>query len=59
MARRVADVRTGLHVLQGPDRRDPRSLPVTLVDASPAERLTIAVMLAIFADSPGLAAAEP
>ncbi len=45
MARRVADVRAGLRILAGADPRDPRSLPVRLTDAaSPAERLTIAVM---------------
>ncbi len=49
MARRVADVRAGFHILEGPDRRDPRSLPLTMTDASPAERFTIALM----ADPPG------
>ena len=49
MARRVADVRAGLKVLAGPDIRDPRSIPVTLTDSEPAERLTIGVM----ADPPG------
>jgi amidase len=49
MARRVADVRLGLEILAGPDRRDPVSLPVTLTDAEPGARLRIAVL----ADPPG------
>jgi len=49
MARRIADVRVALHAIEGPDRRDPRSIPVTLTDASAAERFTIAVM----SDPPG------
>ncbi len=49
MARRIADVRAALLVLAGPDPRDPRSLPVTLTDAAPGERLRIAVM----AEPPG------
>ena len=44
MARRVADVRAGLKILAGADPRDPRSVPATLTDSAPAERLTIAVM---------------
>jgi amidase len=51
MARNVGDVRLGLEILAGPDRRDPRSLPVTLTDAAPGEQLTIAVM----AEAPGSA----
>lgn len=49
MARRVRDVRLALELLAGPDRRDPRSLPVTLTDAGPGERLRIAVL----AEPPG------
>ncbi len=49
MARTVADVRTGLDVLAGPDIRDPSSLPVNLTDSAPGERLTVAVL----ADPPG------
>ncbi|WP_394937680.1 amidase [uncultured Ilumatobacter sp.] len=49
MARTVADVRTGLNVLAGPDIRDPRSLPANLTDSAPDERLTVAVL----ADPPG------
>jgi amidase len=49
MAREVADVRAALELLAGPDRRDPRSLPVTLTDAVDGERLRIAVL----ADPPG------
>lgn len=44
MARRVRDVRAALGVIAGPDRRDPVSLPVTLVDAHPAVRLRIALV---------------
>lgn len=44
MARTVADVRTGLNVLAGPDIRDPRSLPANLTDSAPDERLTVAVL---------------
>jgi amidase len=44
MARHVADVRAALDVIAGPDRRDPRSLPVTLTDAEPGTRWRIAVM---------------
>jgi amidase len=44
MARTVADVRAGLHVLAGPDIRDPRSVPANLTDADPGERLRIAVL---------------
>jgi len=49
MARRVADVRVGLEAVAGADPRDPFSLPVTLTDAAPGERLRIAVMT----DPPG------
>ena len=44
MARRVRDVRAALGVIAGADRRDPVSLPVTLVDADPAVRLRIALV---------------
>jgi amidase len=44
MARHVADVRAGLEILAGAHPRDPRSLPVTLVDAAPGERLRIAAL---------------
>ena len=49
MARTVADVRTGLDVLAGPDIRDPRALPVNLTDSEPGERLRVAVL----AEPPG------
>lgn len=49
LARTVADVRLGLEILAGPDRRDPCSLPVSLTDATPGERFRIAVL----ADPPG------
>jgi amidase len=49
MAREVADVRAALELLAGADIRDPRSLPVTLTDASDGERLQIAVLT----DPPG------
>lgn len=49
MARRIADVRAALEILAGPDPRDPVSLPVSLTDADPGERLRIAVL----ADPPG------
>jgi amidase len=49
MARQVADVRAALKVLAGPHVRDPRSLPVTLTDLAPGEKLRIAVMT----DPPG------
>ncbi len=49
MARNVADLRAALVVLAGAHRRDPRSLPVTLTDLSPDERLRVAVV----ADPPG------
>lgn len=44
MARQVADVRAAFQVLAGPHVRDPRSLPVTLTDLAPGEKLRIAVM---------------
>lgn len=49
MARTLADVRRAFEVLAGPDPRDVRSLPVVLTDASPDERLRIAVLT----DPPG------
>lgn len=48
MARRVADVRTGLGLIAGPDPRDPISLPANLT-ALDGESLTVAVL----ADPPG------
>ncbi len=42
MARRVADVRTGLLAVAGPHRRDPQALPITLTDDG-GRRLTVAV----------------
>ena len=44
MARRVADVRAGLETVAGFDPRDPVSLPVTLTDLVPGQRLRIAVL---------------
>lgn len=49
MARRVADVRASFEVVAGPDVRDPFSLPVTLTELAPGERLRIAVL----AEPPG------
>jgi amidase len=49
MARHVADVRAALEVLAGPHVRDPRSLPVTLTDLAPGEKVRVAVM----AEPPG------
>jgi amidase len=49
MARRVADVRAGLHILAGQHWRDPRSVTAVLTDAGENERLRIAVMT----DPPG------
>jgi amidase len=43
MARRVADVRAGFHVVARPHVRDPLSAPVQLTDLQPGERLRIAV----------------
>jgi amidase len=59
MARRVADVRAALEVVRGPDPRDPTSLPVTLTDAAPDERLRVAVMAEVPGGDtdPGVAAA--
>jgi amidase len=44
LARAVSDVRAALETLAGPDRRDPRTAPVTLTDLGDGERLRIAVM---------------
>ena len=44
MARRVADVRAGFEIIAGADIRDPRSLPVTLTDLQPGQKLRIGVM---------------
>jgi len=49
MARRVADVRTGLQVVAGQHHRDPVSLPVQLLDLAPGQRARIAVL----AEPPG------
>lgn len=49
MARSIRDVRLGLEIMAGPHVRDPRSLPVSLVDAGQGERLRVAVMT----DPPG------
>lgn len=49
MARHVADVRAGLESIAGFDPRDPVSLPVTLTDLRPGERLRVAVL----AEPPG------
>lgn len=49
MARRIADVRTGLQIVGRPHPRDPFSVPATLTDLAPGERLRIAVL----ADPPG------
>jgi amidase len=58
MARRVADVRLGLRTIAGAHVRDPFSLPVTLTDSAPTDRLRIAVMSEPPAGStdPGIAA---
>jgi amidase len=50
MARRVADVRLGLEILAGPDRRDPYSVPAPMVSAAPAGR---PLRVAVLADPPG------
>lgn len=44
LARRVADVRTALLALAGPHVRDPCSLPVSLTDLEPGERIRVAVV---------------
>lgn len=49
MARRVDDVRAALIALAGPHLRDPRTLPVTLTDLAPGERIRVAVL----AEPPG------
>ena len=43
MARHVADVRAALLAIAGPHERDPRALPVTLVDHTAGRRLRVAV----------------
>ncbi len=50
MARRVADVRLGLEVLSGPDRRDPYSVPAPMVSPPPEGR---PLRVAVLADAPG------
>jgi amidase len=49
MARHVADVRAGLLTIAGAHDRDPRSLPLTLVDRAAGRSLRVAVL----ADPPG------
>jgi amidase len=49
MARHVADVRAGLLTIAGAHDRDPRSLPITLVDRAAGRPLRVAVL----ADPPG------
>jgi amidase len=49
MARRVADVRTGLRVVAGQHHRDPLSVSAYLVDLAPGQRARIAVL----AEPPG------
>lgn len=49
MARRISDVRLGFQVVAGHDPRDPVSLPVTLTDLSPGQKVRVAVM----AEPPG------
>ncbi len=49
MARHVADVRAALTAIAGRSSRDPRSVPATLTDLAPGERVTVAVMT----DPPG------
>lgn len=49
MARHVADLRAGLLAIAGPHERDPRALPVTLVDRAAGRPLRVAVC----ADPPG------
>lgn len=49
MARHVADVRAGLLAIAGPHERDPRALPVTLVDRAAGRPVRVAVG----ADPPG------
>jgi amidase len=50
MARRVADVRLGLHVLAGRDRRDPYSVPAPLESPAPEGR---PLRVAVLASPPG------
>jgi len=49
MARHVADLRAGLLTIAGPHERDPRALPVTLVDRAAGRPVRVAVC----ADPPG------
>jgi amidase len=49
MARHVADVRVGLLTIAGAHDRDPRSLPITLVDRAAGRPLRVAVL----AEPPG------
>ncbi len=49
MARSIADVRAGLAIVAGAHPRDPISVPATLTDLDPGQRLRVAVL----ADPPG------
>lgn len=49
MARRIADVRTGLETIAGFDPRDPVSVPVNLADLVPGQKIRVAVL----AEPPG------
>lgn len=44
MARQIGDVRAAFEIVSGADIRDPRSLPVTLTDLLPGQKLRVAVM---------------
>jgi amidase len=44
MARRIADVRLGLEILNGPDPRDPYSVPAPLESPRPARPLRVAAL---------------
>ena len=50
MARKIADVRLGLHVLAGRDRRDPYSVPAPLESPAPEGR---PLRVAVLASPPG------
>ena len=54
MARRIADVRLGLRVLEGRDPRDPYSLPVPAANAAPGRARRVTVL-----DSPPGGATDP
>jgi amidase len=44
LARQVSDLRAALLTIAGPHLRDPRSLPVSLTDLAPGERLRVALV---------------